>query len=53
MIIEQLDVDIRQFMLMIFEFKGELKIIMGQLKEAPHKLQKQHGYYYDDGNYVE
>ena len=53
MIIEQLDVDIRQFMLVIFEFKGELKIIMGQLKEATIELQKQKGYDDDDRHYVE
>ena len=37
----------------IFELKGELKITKGQLKEATIELQKQQGYYDEDGNYVE
>jgi len=37
----------------IFELKGELKIARSQLKEASNELQKQQGFYDDDGNYVE
>ena len=37
----------------IFELKGDNKILKGQLKEATLELQKQQGYYDDDGNYVE
>ena len=37
----------------IFELKGDNKILKGQLKEANLELQKQQGYYDDDGNYVE
>ena len=37
----------------IFELKGNNKILKGALKEATLELQKQQGYYDDDGNYVE
>ena len=52
-IIEKLESDIERLKIEIFELKGELKIIYGQLKEATLELQKQQGYYDDDGNYVE
>ena len=52
-IIEKLESEIERLKLEIFELKGELKITKGQLKEATIELQKQQGYYDDDGNYVE
>ena len=52
-IIEKLESEIDRLKLEIFELKGELKITKGQLKEATLVLQKQQGYYDDDGNYVE
>ena len=59
-IIEQLDANIRllrdsvtRMELEIFELNGDNKILRGQLKEATLELQKQQGYYDDDGNYVE
>ena len=52
-IIEKLESEIERLKLEIFELKGELKITKGQLKEATIALQKQQGYYDDDGNYVE
>ena len=52
-IIEKLESEIDRLKLEIFELKGELKITKGQLKEATLELQKQQGYYDDDGNYVE
>ena len=52
-IIENLESEIERLKLEIFELKGELKITKGQLKEATIELQKQQGYYDDDGNYVE
>ena len=52
-IIETLESNIKRLKLEIFELKGELKITKGQLKEAALELQKQQGYYDDDGNYVE
>ena len=52
-IIEKLESEIERWKLGIFELKGELKITKGQLKEATLELQKQQGYYDDDGNYVE
>ena len=58
-IIEQLDANIRllrdsvtRMELEIFELNGDNKILRGQLKEATLELQKQQGYYDDDGNYV-
>ena len=58
-IIEQLDANIRllrdsvtRMELGIFELNGDNKILRGQLKEATLELQKQQGYYDDDGNYV-
>ena len=52
-IIEILESEIERLKLAIFELKGELKITKGQLKEATLELQKQQGYYDDNGNYVE
>ena len=52
-IIEKLESEIDRLNLEIFELKGALKITKGQLKEATLELQKQQGYYDDDGNYVE
>ena len=59
-IIEQLEDNIRllrdsvtRLGLGIFELKGDNKILKGQIKEATLELQKQQGYYDDDGNYVE
>ena len=59
-IIEQLEANIRllrdsvtRLELEIFELKGNNKILTQQLKEATLELQKQQGYYDDDGNYVE
>ena len=52
-IIEKLESEIDRLKLEIFELKGELKITKGLLKEATLELQKQQGYYDDDGNYVE
>ena len=52
-IIEKLESEIERLKLEAFELKGELKITKGQLKEVILELQKQRGYYNDDGNYVE
>ena len=52
-IIEKLESEIERLKLKIFELKGELKITKSQLKEASNELQKQQGFYDDDGNYVE
>ena len=52
-IIEILESEIERLKLEIFELKGELKITKGHLKEATLELQKQQGYYDNDGNYVE
>ena len=52
-ILEKLEFEIKRLKLEIFELKGELKITKSQLKEAIIELQKQQGYYDDDGNYVE
>ena len=52
-IIEQLESDIERLKLEIFELKGENKILKGQLKEAATELQRNHGFYDDDGNYTE
>ena len=52
-IIEKLESEINRLKLEIFELKGELKITKGHLKEATLELQKQQGYYDDNGNYVE
>ena len=51
--IDKLESEIKYLKLERFELKGELKITKGQLKEATIELQKQQGYYDDDGNYVE
>ncbi len=59
-IIEQLETNIRLLRDSVtrlepemFELKGDNKILKGQLKEATLELQKQQGYYDDEGNYVE
>ena len=52
-IIDILESEIECLKLEIFEFTGELKITKSQLKEASNELQKQQGFYDDDGNYVE
>ena len=52
-IIEQLESDIERQKLEIFELKGEIKILKQMLKDATQELQKNQGYYDDDGNYVE
>ena len=52
-IIEKLESVIERLKLEIFELKGELKITKGQLKDVILELQRQQGYYNDDGNYVE
>ena len=52
-IIEKLESEIELLKLKIFELKGELKICKSQLKEASNELQKQQGFYDDNGNYVE
>ena len=52
-IIEQLESDIDRLKLALFELKGENKILKGQLKEATIELQKNQGFYDDEGNYIE
>ena len=52
-IIEQLESDIERLKLEIFELKCENKILKGQLKDATLELQRNQGFYDDDGNYVE
>ena len=52
-IIEKLESEIEHLKLEIFELKGQLKITKSQLKEASDELQKQQGFYDQDGNYVE
>ena len=52
-IIQQLESDIERLKLEIFELKGNNKILKGQLKEATIELQKNQGFYDDDGNYIE
>ena len=52
-VIEQLESDIERLKLELFELKGENKILKGQLKEATIELQKNQGFYDDDGNYIE
>ena len=52
-IIEQLESDIERQNLEIFELKGEIKILKRMLKDATQELQKNQGFYDDDGNYVE
>ncbi len=52
-IIEQLESDIERLKLEIFELKGENKILKGQLKEAITEIQRNQGFYDDDGNFVE
>ena len=52
-IIEKLESEIERLKLEIFELKGELKITRSQLKEASNELQKQQGFYDNDGNYIE
>ena len=52
-IIEQLESDIERLKLEIFELKGNNKILKQQLKEATIELQKNQGFYDDNGNYIE
>ena len=52
-IIDQLESDIEHLKMEIFELKGVNKLLKKQLKEATEELQKNQGYYDDDGNYVE
>ena len=52
-IIEKLESEIERLKLEIFEIKGELKITKSQLKEASNELQRNQGFYDDDGNYIE
>ena len=52
-IIEQLESDIDRLKLELFELKGENKILKGQLKEATIELQRNQGFYDDEGNYIE
>ena len=52
-VIEQLESEIERLKLALFELKGENKILKGQLKEATIELQKNQGFYDDDGNYIE
>ena len=52
-IIQQLESDIERLKLEIFELKGDNKILKGQLKEATIELQKNQGFYDDDGNYIQ
>ena len=52
-IIEQLESDIGLYKIEIFELKGEIKILKKMLKDATQELQKNQGFYDDDGNYVE
>ena len=52
-IIEQLNSNIERLKLELFELKGENKILKGQLKEATIELQKNQGFYDDNGNYIE
>ena len=52
-IIEQLESDIERQKLEIFELKGEIKILKQVLKNATQEIQKNQGYYDDDGNYIE
>ena len=52
-IIEKLESEIELLKLENFEIRGELKITKSQLKEASNELQKQQGFYDDNGNYVE
>ena len=51
--IEELESDIERQRLEIFELKGEIKILRQMLKDATSEIQKNQGYYDDDGNYVE
>ena len=46
-------VDIERQKLEIYELRGEIKILKKMLKDATAEIQKQQGYYDDDGNYVE
>ena len=52
-IINQLESDIERYKLEIFELKGEIKVLRGQLKEAAAEIQKNQGFYDEDGNYKE
>ena len=52
-IIEQQESDLERLKLEIFELKGEIKILKKMLKDTTEELQKNQGFYDDDGNYVE
>ena len=52
-IINQLESDIEHLKMGIFELKGVNKLLKKQLKESTGDLQKNQGYYDDEGNYVE
>ena len=52
-IIEQLESDIDRLKLELFELRGENKLLKGQLKQATIELQKNQGFYDNDGNYIE
>ena len=52
-IIDQLESDVERLKMEIFELKGVNKLLKKQLQEATEELQKNSGYYDDDGNYVE
>ena len=52
-IIDQLESDMERLKMEIFELKGVNKLLKKQLQEATEELQKNSGYYDDDGNYVE
>ena len=51
--IELLRNSVTRMELEIFELKGKNKILKGQLEKANLELQKQQGYYDNDGNYIE
>ena len=50
-IIGQQESDIERLKLEIFELKGEIKILKAMLKDATEEIQKNQGFYDDDGNY--
>ena len=52
-VIEQLESDIEHYRLEIFDLKGQVKMLKKMLNEASEEIQKQQGFYDDDGNYVE
>ena len=52
-IIKHQESDLERLKLEIFELKGEIKILKKMLKDTTEELQKNQGFYDDDGNYVE